>query len=58
MFAIDADESELESSALEDADTSRRSNAAWAGQTIRFHKQVQVLRSTLESREAGTVRCA
>jgi sodium-coupled neutral amino acid transporter 11 len=53
LFAIDGDEDEQETSALED--THRRSKA---DQTVRFQDHVQViappLRSTLESREAGT----
>jgi sodium-coupled neutral amino acid transporter 11 len=53
LFAIDGDEDEQETSALED--THPRSKA---DQTVRFQEHVQViappLRSTLESREAGT----
>lgn len=52
LFAIEGDEDEHETSALED--THRRSKA---DQTVRFQEQVQIiappLRSTLESREAG-----
>jgi sodium-coupled neutral amino acid transporter 11 len=54
LFAIEGDEDEPETSALEDTDTHRRSKA---DQTVRFQEHVQVialpLRSTLESREAG-----
>ena len=55
LFAIDGDDDEHETSALEEAGTPRRSKA---DQSVRFQEQVQViappLRSTLESREAGT----
>ncbi|KAF8472907.1 amino acid transporter [Russula ochroleuca] len=54
LFAIEGDEDEPETSALEDTDTHRRSKA---DQTVRFQEHVQVialpLRSTLESREAA-----
>ena len=52
LFAIEGDEDEPETSALED--THRRGKA---DQTVRFQEHVQViappLRSTMESREAG-----
>jgi hypothetical protein len=56
LFFVDGNEDEHETSALEDSP--RRSKTV---QTVRFREQVQViytvappLRSTLESREAGT----
>jgi solute carrier family 38 (sodium-coupled neutral amino acid transporter), member 11 len=56
LFAIDDDNDELETSAL--ADTPRAQRTPKADQSVRFQDQVQViapsLRSTLESREAGT----
>lgn len=55
LFAIEGDEDEPETSALED--THQRSKA---DQTVRFQEHVQViappLRSTMESREAGMCR--
>ena len=55
LFAIDGDEDEHETSALEDTGTPRRGKA---DQSVRFQEQVQVIApplwSTLESREAGT----
>jgi len=60
LFSIDDDNDGLEMSALasEDAPHARRTKA---DQSVRFQERVQViappLRSTLESREAGTSPC-
>jgi len=55
LFAIDDDNDEQETSALDDGPSHRRGKA---DQAVRFQEHVQViapsLRSTLESREAGT----